>query len=166
MLNFQRIHGRSSRACLQIQITSGMLCPYWQNQDVHQSCGKAMVTSCCIEERQVSYDGGDHLTQRRSTGAASSSSLSGISLPRMEIGAATFGRDELRLVDLLELCATKIRPVGTLAAASRCYAQWHMLHCGGTGGLFRRVLHGSKEFEWRRGTVDAAGATAFSLVRS
>ena len=47
-----------------------------------------MMTSCCIDERQVSHAGGDNLRWRRFAGAACSSSLFGISLLRTEIGAA------------------------------------------------------------------------------
>ena len=69
---------------------------YWQKQDVHQSCGKAVVKWCYIDERQV--------------GQACSPGLLVILIIRHIIAengtrGGGLGRDALRVVELLELAS-------------------------------------------------------------
>ena len=58
-----------------------------QNHVVHQSKGNVMTVSCCSDKRQVINAGGAQF--KCFSLAASASSLSGMSSPRMEVGSAT-----------------------------------------------------------------------------
>ena len=128
----------------------------WQNHDVHQSKGKVMTVSCCSEERQVMKAGGAHLKYLAFT--ALSSSLSGMSFPRMEVGAATLAGMRCNWCSSL----TFKRRAAIANAVSRC----HQMRCPvkhdlqgdtclpwpvvGVTFFFRRILHCSKEVEGRK----------------
>ena len=94
----------------------------WQNHDVHQSKGKVMTVSCCSDERQVMKAGGAHLKYLAFT--ALSSSLSGMSFPRMEVGAATLAGMSCSWCSSLT-CLLRLHML--LAAACKCGAHLRMM---------------------------------------
>ena len=103
----------------------------WQNHDVHQSKGNVMTVSCCSDERQVINAGGAHL--KYFALSALSSSLSGMSSPRIEVGAATLARMRCNLCSWLTFV---LRVLTLFAAAVKWGAQWDMIcevirACGG-----------------------------------
>src|SRR6056300_74007 len=113
-------------------VKEGMSMPRnWQNHDVHQSKGKVMTVSCCSDERQVINAGGAHL--KCFALCALSSSLSGMSSPRIEAGAATLARMRCNWCSWLTFV---LRVLTLFAAAVKWGAQLRMIcevirACGG-----------------------------------